>query len=342
MRIIFLICLTLITCSSANWLIGMKPVILPELSKPHYIIIDDEQLIVVDGGKQIHLYSIKNFKYQKQIFKHGEGPGEAQFATYVWTSPQYIYLYCLGKNLFFTRDGNYLKEFRTPIASTSFIRPIGEKFLCLNRNNNKSISGSLYDLSFYIYTEKKEMKYEKLLYSYSIPPNIFKKSRRPLTLIYPEQNVSVFENRIFICDSDRGLFVQVHDTEGNRLYQVRLDYEKIKVPENYAKEFLDGIKKKGQWDSFNSQFYYNEPEYFPAFFRFYVGKNKFYFLTYKRIGNNREVIICDWQGKNIKKAYIPWINYWDLRNYYIWNDKFYWLVDNQETEEWELHVVDVK
>lgn len=342
MKLKILLSFIIIIGSTGSWLTGVKLAVLPEVSKPDFIVIDDRQLLIADKTFQLHLYSMKNFKYEKQIFKRGEGPGEASGIAYVWTSPEYIFVYCMGKNLYFTREGKFLKEFKTPIARTSFIRPVGNKFLCMNHSRKSPTEGSAYDYSFYTHSADKKMKYEKLLYYWENLPIRWKGSRRPLTLIKPEHNVCVFENRIFICDSDRGLFVQVHNLNGDRLYQVRLESEKIKVPDDYAAEFFGTLKNSGKTNSFNSQFYYDEPEFFPAFFRFYVGKNKLYFLTYQKNGNNREVIICDWQGKNIKKTYIPWVNYWDARMYTIWNDKFYWLVDNEETEEWELHATDVK
>lgn len=324
------------------YLQSRKLTVLHEVGNPDYILIDSGQLLVIDNGKQLHQYSMKDFKYQKQLFHRGEGPSENLCLGFVQLSPEYIYLYCMKKSLFFTRDGKFIKEIKTHLRGVNYILPVKDKFLIETSTRQRSSAGSSYSISLYFLNVENEMKYEKVLYYYEIPSITWKGNKRPLTLIKSEQNVCIFENRIFICDSDRGLFAQVYDSNGDKLSQVRLELEKIKVPENYSAEFFGNIKESGKIDSFNSEFYYDQPEYFPAFFRFYVGKNKCYFLTYKRIGNNREVVVCDWKGNNIRKAYIPWVNYWDLRNYTIWEDKFYWLVDNQDTEEWELHVADVK
>lgn len=320
---------------------GMKVAVLPELNKPEYIIMDEKQLIVADYGKQLHLYSMKDFKYQKQLFKKGEGPSEAPCLGFVRVTPEFIYSYCMGKNLFFSRDGRFVKGFRIPPSKISYIFPVKDKYVIETYKRKNAIGELSMEISLSSCNSKNEMQYEKLLYYYEIPHIAWKGNRRPLLLIKHERNTFIFENRIFICDSERGLYVQVYDLDGNRLYNVKLDSEKLKVGDDYSQESTDKLKEAGQWESFNSQFYYELPEYFPAFFRFYVGKNKFYFLTYKKIGNNREVVICDWKGKNVKKTFIPWVNYGDLRNYYIWNNKFYWLVDNEEREEWELHAVDV-
>ncbi len=327
---------------SISLLYDRKIANLPEVSNPDYIVMDNIQLLIADTTKQLHVYSTKNFKYERQLLKRGEGPGEALGTAFVWTSPNYIYLYCLGKNLFFARDGKFIKEFRTPSNRTTYVRPVDDKFICLNRKINDKTSGSLYDISLYSYSPPNDMKFEKLLYCYEIPKITTKGNKKPFRTIIDRRDVIIFENRIFIGDSERGLFVQVHDLNGNRLYQIRLDSEKIKVPQDYGKDLKKETGDNPKWNWFNNEYYYNQPEYFPGFYGFFIGKNKIYFLTYKKVDNNREVIICDWNGKSVRKKYIPWIDFQLYRIYTIWNDKFYWLVENEDIEEWELHESELK
>ncbi len=320
---------------------GTKIAVLKELAQPCALLIDNKQLLIKDLINQLHVYSMRTFKYERQLFKLGEGPTEATCLAFVWLSPNYVYLYCNGKNSFFSRDGKFVKEFRTASARTSYIRPVEDKYLIETYKRSRD-TGLSFDISIYRYTPEKVMKPEKTLYCWVHPSMVWKGNKKPLTIIKEVRDVCVYGDRIFIGDSQRGLFVQIHDMDGNRLNQVRLESEKIKVPNDYSTEFFKEMKETGKMDLFNNEFYYDQPDYFPAFYRFYIGENKIYFLTYNRIGDNREVIICDWKGNSKRKAYVPWVAFGDFKNCTIWNDKFYWLVDNQDTEEWELHAADVK
>jgi hypothetical protein len=84
------------------------------------------------------------------------------------------------------------------------------------------------------------------------------------------------------------------------------------------------------------------PEYFPGFYRFAVDKGKVYFLTYNRKGDQRELIVTDFNGKVLKQSYVPWVENEVYTNFSISNDMFYYIMENDETEEWELHVTDIK
>ena len=325
-----------------NFFYGRKLVVLKELAKPCNILIDKQLLLISDNTNRLHLYSFKDFKYLAQMCHSGEGPGEAKNVGFVLLTKNFIFRYILGKNIFYSRDGKFQREFKTRSQMTSFNYPIGNKFVCqrsIRRNGDEKFQN---DISIYSYSQEKGLVYEKILYLYDDNPIAWKGSRRAYRLFYDNHDLVIFEDKIFIGDSTRGLFVQVYDQNGNKINQAKLNIEKTKFSDSYENELTETWKSNGQWNLFNNQFYFEHPEYFPGFYRYFVGENKIYFLTYNRKEDQREVVVTDWQGKLIKKAYIPWVYFPYERNFTIFEDKFYYLVDNQETEEWELHVADIK
>ncbi len=321
---------------------GQRLAILKELAKPTNLLIDGQILLISDETNQLHLYSFKNFKHIAQLCRSGEGPGEAQYVGRVILNKEYIFRYIQGKNIYYSRDGKFQKEFKTRGIRNLFFYPIGKKFVnqqSVRKNGNEDSSN---EISLFTFSPDEGMKFEKLLYWFKYKPITWKGARRPYRFFYDNHEVVIFEDKIFIGDSMRGLFVQCFDKDGKNISQVKLEIEKTKFPDWYENDLKIQLKNNGQWDLFNNQFYFEHPDYYPDFYQFFVGKNKIYFLTFVRKGDQREVVITDWHGKLIKKSYIPWVHFPYERNFTIFEDKFYWLVDNQDTEEWELHVTDVK
>jgi len=84
------------------------------------------------------------------------------------------------------------------------------------------------------------------------------------------------------------------------------------------------------------------PEYFPAIRNFTVAE-KLYVLTYKEDSENREMLVVDFNGKLIKKLMLPVAENdpFHLYPYTVKGEKLYQLVDNIDTEIWELHIHDL-
>jgi len=140
---------------------------LPEVIWPFEIFVDKNQLYVSDAKSMLHYYSLKDFRYLKQISQKGVGPKETSALPIVTISTDNICIYdFIGKCMYFSRNGDYLKEFR--VGRFRRLYPIGKNFVGLKvmQANNKNNIGHEY--SIYTY-ENKEMKYTKLIYYYELP-----------------------------------------------------------------------------------------------------------------------------------------------------------------------------
>jgi hypothetical protein len=151
-------------------------------------------------------------------------------------------------------------------------------------------------------------------------------------------------DKLFIA-KENDLVIEAVDKNGSKLYSITHDYEKVKVTEADKKQAMHHLKTKSQMksmlDSIKPIIF---PDYYPAIRRYFVADKNIYVFTYKKKENKRECLIFDIKGKFLKQVFLPYV----LKNYKsdypaaIKNGKLYQLFDNEETEEWELHVTEIK
>ena len=74
------------------------------------------------------------------------------------------------------------------------------------------------------------------------------------------------------------------------------------------------------------------PEYFPPFRLFNVADEKIYAFLYQTENNRRRMLIFDFKGNLIKKGTI-------ISGYsgVIFDNHYYYLKENEDSEMWELH-----
>lgn len=84
------------------------------------------------------------------------------------------------------------------------------------------------------------------------------------------------------------------------------------------------------------------PEYYPAINDFRVSDGKIYILTYKRDRENTrsEFIIMSLDGKLQKRVFLPFVKKSPVHPFpfAVRDGKLYQVVDNDETETWELRI----
>lgn len=315
---------------------------LPELEKPNEMLVNNGQLIISDKKIKVHLYSLKDLKYLKQITRKGEGPGECRFIPLFWVGQDYIYLFNPGKCMFFSRNGEYKKEFRIPEKNISLIAPFGKDYVVQRHGKNPRKNMYTSEISVESYSKEKGLQYKKLIFYNEYPPR--EKKGGKIANPYPREffGFIIFNEKVLVADSKWGLFAEIYNYDGNRISQINLDIEKTKVTEKFKADFWEIVKQSNQWAQVKEFYYIDFPEYFPAIYKVEVDKGKIYFVTYKQNQNKREIIITDWQGNLLKRTYVPWGENTILKYFSIENDKFYYLDQNEDTEDWELHMEEIK
>jgi len=169
----------------------------------------------------------------------------------------------------------------------------------------------------------------------------------------------VCDDKIFVDESPKGFFIEVFDSEGNKLYHIEKSYQKFKVTEEHQKDILERFKsdrlvKIQGWERIKRSYQkFHYPEYFPAIQNLVVVDKKIYVQNLKKKHDSKEeeFIIMDLKGNTLKILSLPVTQkphlYFRMTGlgpkfFTIAHDKCYYLVENEDEEEWELHVTDIK
>lgn len=98
---------------------------------------------------------------------------------------------------------------------------------------------------------------------------------------------------------------------------------------------------RAEYDAFKERLHF--PAAFPPIRNFHIRDNKIYVITYTEKNNRCKMLLFDLAGKLLKEVFVPLVDINMLVPYFykfytIHEDKLYILRDNQDTEEWELHI----
>jgi hypothetical protein len=288
----------------------------------NYIYIIDTRTWIVD------IYSKKNLQFVSHFGGEGQGPGEFHAILNFEILQNSIFINSGTKISYFSKDGKLIREVKTPYNSFGNIQ-CNENLVCATERVDSD------NVIFYDYhlTDSK-FNAIKRLYTYRVLPFVVggggRKSRN--LLIRPKTKVEVYEGQIFIGDSTRGMYFIVFDSNGKKVREISRDFTRIPVTSEVKKSY---VAMAGEY--FRNGFSPDFPEYFPAFEDFCVTDNRIYVLKHVKMPDKdktRDVEVLDNMGKCIKKAFVNFDNTYSFD--IIWGN-YYYLIDNPDTEKWELH-----
>lgn len=319
----------------------------PDLVNPGAINIVGNEIFIVDGCT-VKIYSLKTFKLETKFGRKGEGPGEFKWSPgNVMVLPDYVFIDQFERIYWFSRQGELIKEKKKsrssrfiPFNSGNFIvieEKAGEKPGKINR------SIAIYDSE--LRKIKEPYKIETNMSSMVVNPALNNKN-------YKHQMIEHFwgvdcdrgSKKFSVADTRKGCYFEVFSENGSKLYTINKKVEKIRLTEAYKKRRLESFKKftGPMWESINKRTFVF-PEFFPSILTFLIKDGKIYVSTYNRKNNKTEFIVLDLQGNILKKTFIPVkLVYQGIPGFTISKGKFYQIIDNEDTEVWELHIHDIK
>lgn len=313
---------------------------LPEIIDPSAIHIFKDRLYIHDRTS-IHIYSINDYKHIKQFGREGEGPGEFGNQFDLSVSEDGLFVSTTAKAIFFNHNGELIKEFNTPHNLLGLL-PVGKNFIAAAGVIEKGNSQPLQSIN--LYNEK--MTVIKSLYKGSLGQIFYYESgvskKQDNNMIPDNVGHYVYKDRIYLTDTTKGFFFQVFDPDGKKLHDVTAEYKKTKVTDAFKKEKMKYYTESPRWEWYKKSFNFIFPEYYPAYDDLLFDAGKIYFLTYKTIGKMDEVVVMNLPGKYSGKTYIPSPTYNGILSFTIFADKFYYLLENEKTEMWELHIENLK
>jgi hypothetical protein len=314
----------------ASLLLVGKKVPLPDLVKPRHIAVDANQMYVTEGAT-VFIYSLKDFKLIKKFGKQGEGPQEfKRRITFLDVQTEYLFLISAGKVSYFTKGGTFKKEFRT-LSPEMKLKPLGKNFV----GGRMAAENSTLYLAIGIYDSN--LKKIKELYKQEMEVQLGGKGTKIYAHPLP---FHAYGDKLFIARG-KDFLIEVLDNAGNKQYDITYDYKKIKVTEADKKKVMNHLKTDPETKPYLEMLKpILFPDYFPAIRNYYAADGKLYVFTYKENNNKSEVFLFDMKGTFLKKLFVPCLYMSPVDEYpaAIKDGKFYQLVENEDTEEWELHI----
>jgi len=324
---------------------------LVDVIKPAALAVDGNRLYITEGTA-FHIYSLNPFKYLKKTGTKGEGPGEFKNTPYVNVLPDHLFINNPGKIMLFSKDGAFQKETRLPFHYFYFnypLLPVNQNYACFqikfNRETKKvGFEGKIYGADF------------GLLKSFAVvdspylppppPPGSKPANKTDYNVIEENLEFTAAAGKIFLADSRKGFFIAVFDHNGNPLYEINHKYKKIKVPSDFEENYMKELKKSAGWERLNILYNFIFREYYPPFFSIKVKDGKIFALTYEKKQGKHEVVVMDLEGKELNRSFAfppdpmeRQVHGFPLysTSYDISEGSIYYLVENEDTETWELH-----
>jgi hypothetical protein len=312
---------------------GEKIASFPEVMKPEAICIDGDELFVTEGTT-VSVYCLKTFKLKHRLGKKGEGPGEFKYRPFIKVFKDSIFASTMDKMAWFSREGMLTRELKTPARGQSF--PVKENFVFLDtqfdfKNRRINITVRILNKNLEKIKDIYNGEDENVILYLSSDTG---KEDKKMTPHY--FNVTAANGKIFIADSKKGFFIEVFDHTGKKLNTIQIDTENIPVEDDFKKEAVEKLKESRDWERIkNNNFIFYK--YFPKIKSFSADGDRFYAQTYRVRDKKNEFIIGDSKGNIIKKLFLPTKDV----VYTFRNNAYYYMKDNESSEEWELFKVDI-
>lgn len=316
-----------------------------EVFKVPFVIADSKHIVIWDQQlRKIHVYQKGDYKKLKTFGRHGRGPGEFFTISRVSVSDDYIYVSSYPKFCIFSKDGELDKEIRGPINAGSFIYMdgnfIGTSYL---RSKPDEIT---FIRRFSLYSSELEKQADICLVECP-KSTYYKNGREKLLFIGSQTKADVCGDKIIIGEPYKEFIFTVYNRKGERLYEIKKEPEKRKITEEEKQEMIsESIEYLGEneWKKRKLMYDLFFPEMYPAFQNFIVDSQKIYVFGFKR-NQKRDVCILDLKGKLLSRKTIPSEELpgtFEHTRFDIFSGKLFYMNENEDTETWELHAVDLE
>ncbi len=335
----FVLILALLT--TLAW--GSRVVPLPGKQNPDSVTVQGD-LVYITDGVTISIYKDdgKKVTLLKTFGKQGEGPREfrvpmsAVGRLNLFAQPGLLVVNSVNRVSLFSPDGQYRKEIQT--ATGRKFMPLGKGYVAYaSVNENKTLF-----LTINFHDDQLRKTGEIFRKDYYVQPN------KPFNL--PKLGIgnnaraiyTVAGGKLYVMGAED--IIHVFDEKCKKAYDIPLKYDKLSITEAQKKQIradLDVLlPSKTMQRLLRSNGFF--PAKFPARL-FTVADDKIYVPTHRKKGDKSEIIIFDTHGKEQKRVYLPFYDETLLLPcpYSFGNNRLYQIYDNEETEEWELHIHEI-
>jgi len=318
---------------------AQKVVALPNILNPYDILVDKDYIYIIELAT-IHIFSLKDYSRVNTFGRKGEGPGEFKLdddnSVTVCLLPDSLLINSVGRISYFSKDGTFIKE--VPNHAGLWLKPLGDYFVGMrtwyDNKNTRFRTVCIFD---------SQLKKLKDIYSeaHGIQPR-----RKTIDAIsWPSSwNYLTYGDKVFVMGKENKLLI--FNKQGESISSIPLDYKPIKLTASKKEEYITFYKEldpywRARWERLKS--WYVFPDYFPVARYFNIKNDKIYIMTYKEEKNQKEFLILDLQGKYLGKVFLPIVSadILGVMPFDFQGNHLYQIQENEDTENWELHVSDI-
>ncbi len=315
-----------------------EPFALSEPTRPSMFLVDHNRIFVLDRAT-VYVYSLDDHKLIRKFGKIGEGPtefrrsGDNNRPLSMCIYNKQIIVNSEHRITYFDMDGKFIKMKKVPVDRLLF--PVEGKFVGIGllpgADKQQYLGYTLHDTEF---------KSEKTIFLSNLELNNPRKLTLPLTSFTYNP---AYKNKFYISASSDEFKINVYDKEGNKEYEITKNYPKKEIPSSYKKEAVDYF---GRHPRFKEQVEFIKRilfirEHFPPIRDLIIVDDFIYALTFKRKGEQWELIKMDLKGNEKGRIYITLSTYEHFTFYPILytvnNGTVYTLAEDEEDETWMVH-----
>jgi hypothetical protein len=311
---------------------------LSELTNPHKIIVDGDELFIEEFPK-LYIYSTKDFTLKHSFGKEGEGPGEflrrSGYARLnITVKKDLIFVESNGRLTFFSKNGKYLRQLNCAAAGYLF-KPLSNGNLLGHRDVGET-NTLLKTLNIF---NNRDLKIEKQFVQ-------IKHGTQPgkAIILFDKTLRSYVDDKYIYVTGDCDFRIDIYDHEGNHIRQFhKKDYEPLKISDEDKKETHAYFKiALASYERIKDRFKF--PDNFPAIRNIDFDGDLLYVTTFHRNEEGLECYVINRNGEFLKKIFLPVVkeNIFRESPYDIYKGKIYQLVENDSEESWDLHVTEIK
>lgn len=318
-----------------------KVAVLPGIMAPAGILADGEQIYIYESAV-IYVFSASDYRFIKKFGRKGEGPGEFKLdddnQVDIALMRDRLLINSVGRISYFSKDGTFISERKND--SGRWLGPLGKSFVGMKR----------------VYDDKKtrtrkvclfnaELELIKILYGETdgIQPRLKKIDviTWPSSAIYDTDG-----DTLVVCDKRKN-HLYVFNEKGEKIHDFKLEEEPVKMTADLKKRYVKFYREEDpywreRWERLKS--WYVFPDELPVLWYLRMADDKIYIVTYKTKNQKQEVLVLDVEGKLLKRVFLP-LARWDIMGlmpFTVCNDRLYQLVENEDTEDWELYIYEIE
>jgi len=307
---------------------------LPELLKPVNLYVDDTQFYITEGTS-IFIYSQKNHRLIKKFGKEGEGPEEfkilPQLPLILNVTTDHLVVNSLGKISHFTKSGEFIREEKVKGGFVFALLPLGDHLAgqgLTQENNVRFRSINIYDQQL-----NKIKEISKVEDNFQAPGQ----GIRVLHEAFVHQTI---DDRLYTA-TERDFVIRVFSESGREQKPITLSYDLVPMTQKHRDDIVEFFETDPSTKAFAELLKpYRFPEAFPAVAFMFAADDQLYVMTWRREHDRNEFFVFEKNGTLVRRSTLP-LKY---RNailpfpFAIHAGKFYQIIENEGTEEWELHV----